>query len=89
MKKFAALLALIMLTAFSFLPVHDAESGRGGCTHWYDVSITPIQYFDNGDILMHSTMTRQCKGTEETVVHCFITDEWGVEYTEVPCPAGI
>lgn len=89
MKKFAALLALIMLTAFSFLPTYEAESGRGGCTHWYDVSITPIQYNDDGTVLMRSTMTRKCKGTEETVVHCFTyhLDDWdGTSAVVVPCP---
>lgn len=83
MKKLFAVIAAIAILAFV---APEAESGKGGCTHWYDVNITPLEIYEDGSMLMHSTMTRKCKGQEETVVHCFITDEMGETYEEVPCP---
>lgn len=86
MKKFAALLALIMLTAFSFLPVHEAESGKGGCTHWYDHSTVLVIRYEDGTAIYHTTMTRKCKGQEEHLDYCWWYNELTDEYREVACP---
>lgn len=86
MKKLLALFALIALVMFSILPIQEAESGKNGCTHWYNVSIVAVQRFDDGSAIYHSTMTRKCQGVEETVEHCYWESAMGDEFYLVPCP---